>query len=214
LSRAGEGTIDAAGCGQHLVDLSRRHAVRQQRDFKRHLGGGAQAALARPARGVPEPLPVGRTVFQPGAIVGQHHRPDEGADTAGADRLGQKILLSADTGPVDLLEQAFVAAGQHRVLLDLHDVPGDAAGRDHGADLGHLAGIGILGQADAGLFGEGLEEGLPLGLLQGAAGTDHGEVGGPSGASRDHQRRQRRSNTCKHVGSLSVFKFFTGRPRC
>lgn len=86
------------------------------------------------------------------------------------------------------VDPLFTAAHQVRPL-DLHHVPIDVAGVGHHLDPRHLAVVFALDQLAAILGTEGLEDGLILGLLAGAAIAHH-----------DHLRRGMRAAQAKGKG--------------
>ena len=117
------------------------------------------------------------------AIEGHHGRPGDARDAAGIDAAGNEILaraLAAGAGrerrAVDSLEQPVAAQHVERVGREIDDIERRGAAADLGFDRGERAVIGLGGDLDASLLGEGLEIGDLLRLPIGAAPACDGEA--------------------------------------
>ena len=168
---------------QHVIHLLARHAVRHQRELQVHERTFLQAALAR------ELLQVEQVGQRRGArlqlvrVVGHDRRVNDGADGAVGRRALHEFLLVADLRPVELQEQAVLAALQRGLGIDVDHVPGHVAALDHGADLGDLAVVFLGGDLAAVLLLERPEVRLVLAALVCAAPGHDVEAGRPRRAA-------------------------------
>ncbi|CAI8843339.1 hypothetical protein EMIT0324P_11743 [Pseudomonas chlororaphis] len=88
-------------------------------------------------------------------------------------RVGNQLVGAPQDLPVQWLVHALLTTAHQVRAFDLHQVPIDIAGVDHDLDPGHFAVVLALDQLALVDGTERLEERHVLGLLPGAAVTDH-----------------------------------------
>ena len=210
-----------SGVDEHVVELLLGDAVAEQRPLEVLLGPLLEAALAGEVLEVEDVAEVVGHLAVPLGDVGavaEGGREDDLRDVALVDQAvaevggrGRAVVAGRERGVgVDLRRQALVAEALAVRALDVDEVPGDVAGLELGAELGHrLVRALVPGEVGAGQRRVGLGVGLLLrGLVGAAPGHDGHRVGAVLAgrqvlrAGRDRQRARRRRRRVAVVGSF------------
>ena len=175
---------------EHVVELVLGDAVAEQRPLEVLLGPLLEAALAGEVLDVEDGADaVGLLAVPRGHVgaVGEGRREDDLRDVALVDQAvaevlgrGRAVVAGLERGVgVDLRRQALVAEPLAVRAFDVDEVPGDVAGLVLGAQLGdRVARALVPDHVDAGLRHVGLDIGLQLrGLVGAAPGDDRHAVG-------------------------------------
>ncbi len=192
----GKGALDTFRCCERCIDILRRYAVGQKREFEIGRGVLPKATLAGKVGKIEEIGKPRRRLFQLVLIVGEDRRIDDCPHAAIRCGAGEPVRLRADLFPVDRLEKTFVTALEQGRRVDVHHINRRVAAVDHCLDLGNFAAVLLLGYLSAGLLGVGAEYGLSLGVLIGATEAHDGKRLGREG----HAERQARNICVLNIG--------------
>ena len=192
-----KGTIDAVLGGQHLVDIRRCHTIGHQCKFEIGCRIFPQTTLAGKFLGVEQILDGGGAIGQLGPVKGQCGGINNGAHTAFGGGARNPFRLIADLRPVDLFINAFVTALNQGGRIHIHNVDRGVASLNHRLDLGNLAAIFLLDNFDALGRRIGLEHGLVLRGLIGAAKTHDRKLRGLRHGHAGRHNNSTKGNTCE-----------------